>query len=135
MFVLLFFFFIFFSSRRRHTRCALVTGVQTCALPIFWVIRFSVTLSSYQDINLFSEFEILDGIYEWFGEKKKVPLRDMTSGDEDNQLVVTDFEIAPMAQTLIRNYRTVSVELRRTATDGSHSPARFPQHEIGRANV
>src|SRR3546814_4437435 len=25
----------FFSSRRRHTRCALGTGVQTCALPIF----------------------------------------------------------------------------------------------------
>src|SRR3546814_5000842 len=32
-FVLLYFIF-FFSSRRRHTRCALVTGVQTCALPI-----------------------------------------------------------------------------------------------------
>src|SRR3546814_7337390 len=28
-------FFFFFSSRRRHTRCALVTGVQTCALPIW----------------------------------------------------------------------------------------------------
>src|SRR3546814_18848164 len=28
-------FFVFFSSRRRHTRCALVTGVQTCALPIY----------------------------------------------------------------------------------------------------
>src|SRR3546814_7337614 len=27
--------FFFFSSRRRHTRCALVTGVQTCALPIY----------------------------------------------------------------------------------------------------
>src|SRR3546814_9669956 len=27
----------FFSSRRRHTRCALVTGVQTCALPISYV--------------------------------------------------------------------------------------------------
>src|SRR3546814_8128681 len=26
----------FFSSRRRHTRCALVTGVQTCALPIYY---------------------------------------------------------------------------------------------------
>src|SRR3546814_9496390 len=26
--------FLFFSSRRRHTSCALVTGVQTCALPI-----------------------------------------------------------------------------------------------------
>src|SRR3546814_2681848 len=29
--------FFFFSSRRRHTRCALVTGVQTCALPIYTV--------------------------------------------------------------------------------------------------
>src|SRR3546814_942945 len=27
---------VFFSSRRRHTRCALVTGVQTCALPILY---------------------------------------------------------------------------------------------------
>src|SRR3546814_6844999 len=30
--------FFFFSSRRRHTRCALVTGVQTCALPIYEMI-------------------------------------------------------------------------------------------------
>src|SRR3546814_2032709 len=28
------FLYFFLSSRRRHTRCALVTGVQTCALPI-----------------------------------------------------------------------------------------------------
>src|SRR3546814_2853958 len=32
--IIYFLFFFFFSSRRRHTRCALVTGVQTCALPI-----------------------------------------------------------------------------------------------------
>src|SRR3546814_9247171 len=32
---------LFFSSRRRHTRCALVTGVQTCALPIFQDSRFA----------------------------------------------------------------------------------------------
>src|SRR3546814_3299934 len=31
------FYYFFFSSRRRHTRCALVTGVQTCALPILSV--------------------------------------------------------------------------------------------------
>src|SRR3546814_4954384 len=31
--------FFFFSSRRRHTRCALVTGVQTCALPIWPALR------------------------------------------------------------------------------------------------
>src|SRR3546814_9990938 len=36
----------FCSSRRRHTRCALVTGVQTCALPIsgiahaLWAVRY-----------------------------------------------------------------------------------------------
>src|SRR3546814_3326853 len=32
--MLYFWWIFFFSSRRRHTRCALVTGVQTCALPI-----------------------------------------------------------------------------------------------------
>src|SRR3546814_4768839 len=32
--IVMFLYLFFFSSRRRHTRCALVTGVQTCALPI-----------------------------------------------------------------------------------------------------
>src|SRR3546814_4465720 len=35
---------VFFSSRRRHTRCALVTGVQTCALPICVVHAFTASL-------------------------------------------------------------------------------------------
>src|SRR3546814_3373245 len=39
----LFLLCFFFSSRRRHTRCALVTGVQTCALPI----SSSPTMSRY----------------------------------------------------------------------------------------
>src|SRR3546814_7941455 len=34
MLLVFFLHLFFFSSRRRHTRCALVTGVQTCALPI-----------------------------------------------------------------------------------------------------
>src|SRR3546814_4423609 len=38
-FVYVMYFFFFFSSRRRHTRCALVTGVQTCALPICYYIH------------------------------------------------------------------------------------------------
>src|SRR3546814_12715016 len=37
----------FFSSRRRHTRCALVTGVQTCALPIYAFPRDVMELQSY----------------------------------------------------------------------------------------
>src|SRR3546814_6927202 len=36
------FVYFFFSSRIRHTRCALVTGVQTCALPIWWLSPPSV---------------------------------------------------------------------------------------------
>src|SRR3546814_12478322 len=35
VFIDILFFIFFFSSRRRHTGCALVTGVQTCALPIY----------------------------------------------------------------------------------------------------
>src|SRR3546814_4981665 len=34
LFIVFLCLYFFFSSRRRHTRCALVTGVQTCALPI-----------------------------------------------------------------------------------------------------
>src|SRR3546814_954683 len=41
------FMFFFFSSRRRHTRCALVTGVQTCALPIFSHIGNETTRCSF----------------------------------------------------------------------------------------
>src|SRR3546814_10068639 len=37
-------FVFFFSSRRRHTRCALVTGVHTCALPISGTIINSAAL-------------------------------------------------------------------------------------------
>src|SRR3546814_5645955 len=46
----------FFSSRRRHTSCALVTGVQTCALPIYpvrgddtrdWGMRIGQTETTY----------------------------------------------------------------------------------------
>src|SRR3546814_6365833 len=41
---------IFFASRRRHTRCALVTGVQTCALPILRIL---------DDLGLMARFEAL----------------------------------------------------------------------------
>src|SRR3546814_5852690 len=49
--------FFFFSSRRRHTRCALVTGVQTCALPIYEYAK-----SPYGFDNLFQH----EFAHEWF---------------------------------------------------------------------
>src|SRR3546814_7259425 len=42
--------FFFFSSRRRHTICALVTGVQTCALPIWMVGATDGTNEGYAAI-------------------------------------------------------------------------------------
>src|SRR3546814_15920738 len=51
--------FFFFSSRRRHTRCALVTGVQTCALPISSVrplnAAFSEAAGRYGDLRIRSK--------------------------------------------------------------------------------
>src|SRR5881628_3044392 len=46
------FFFFFFSSRRRHTRCQSVTGVQTCALPIFTVSIESAMTAQWYDANI-----------------------------------------------------------------------------------
>src|SRR3546814_6427555 len=42
-------FFFCFSSRRRHTRCALVTGVQTCALPILQQVEAAVAVIVMDD--------------------------------------------------------------------------------------
>src|SRR3546814_326051 len=46
--------YLFFSSRRRHTRCALVTVVQTCALPIYWIfalVRTNPAAKAQQGIS------------------------------------------------------------------------------------
>src|SRR3546814_10261406 len=48
---ILYVYFFFFSSRRRHTRCALVTGVQTCALPIFDFSDFAVAEFLVEDAH------------------------------------------------------------------------------------
>src|SRR3546814_8788271 len=54
----------FFSSRRRHTRCALVTGVQTCALPISWYVGFTGNYTAAV----------------WLGNDDYHPTKDMTGG-------------------------------------------------------
>src|SRR3546814_8989873 len=48
----------FFSSRRRHTRCALVTGVQTCALPIYGSIVGGQVLYKGRDMAKLSPEEL-----------------------------------------------------------------------------
>src|SRR3546814_7416381 len=53
--VFLFIIFFFFSSRRRHTRCALVTGVQTCALPICRISSTWTTSLPFSHAKRFSK--------------------------------------------------------------------------------
>src|SRR3546814_4188496 len=55
-----FLYMFFFSSRRRHTRCALVTGVQTCALPIYGLAAFLIpvfaTLGRMEDSSVLCQY-------------------------------------------------------------------------------
>lgn len=83
-----------------------------------WVVRLALAISSYQDMNLIEELEIMSEIHRRVGEGSKVKLLEMQYGDEVNELVVTDFELLPMAQSEIRNYRTIGLEIRRTGTNG-----------------
>src|SRR3546814_1691837 len=48
--------FCFFSSRRRHTRCALVTGVQTCALPIFLILDEPTNDFDIDTLNVLEDY-------------------------------------------------------------------------------
>src|SRR3546814_8791525 len=62
MFCLLYLCVFFFSSRRRHTICALVTGVQTCALPISYYDAGDVDLTWFRDEFLTNDpiFSLVD---------------------------------------------------------------------------
>src|SRR3546814_7075468 len=64
-------FCFFFSSRRRHARCALVTGVQTCALPI----------SGFGLVNL--AFEFADDVGDGFRQRVDLSLAQVLTRDKD----------------------------------------------------
>src|SRR3546814_15335222 len=75
----------FFSSRRRHTRCALVTGVQTCALPIYFNIgdidRLSRKVPNLCKVAPSSHFHLEDvhragGVMAILGELDRASLLD-----------------------------------------------------------
>src|SRR3546814_1575968 len=80
--------FFFFSSRRRHTICALVTGVQTCALPIF-AYRFFAT------------------------EKRKFIVADTPGHEQYTRNMVTGASTADLAVILIDARQGVLTQTRR----------------------
>src|SRR3546814_15415856 len=101
-------FLFFFSSRRRHTRCALVTGVQTCALPISgWTLNVMTTADaeSKKDeenqsvLEMFMEHLDVDAevagvlVQEGFTtleEVAYVPTQEMTEIEEFDEQIVEE---------------------------------------------
>lgn len=84
-----------------------------------WIIRVALAISSYNDINLLEEIELIDRIHQRFAIGEKIALLEMAAGTEVNELVVTNFVMLPMAQSEIRNYRTIGLEIYRTANERS----------------
>lgn len=82
----------------------------------FWIIRVALAISSYRDLNLLDEIELIDAIHRRLYEGAKIKLLEMTDADEVNELVVTNFVMLPMAQSELRNYRTIGMEIKRTGT-------------------
>src|SRR3546814_9008868 len=62
----LFTLYFFFSSRRRQTRCALVTGVQTCALPISLTPVLATETPRIGHLDPTLDYEtIIDRLQDW----------------------------------------------------------------------
>lgn len=81
-----------------------------------WVLRFAFALSSHRDENLMDEIELVSAIQRRTGEGEKIPLREMTAGDQVSELKVVAWQMMPMAQSLLRNYRVMGIEALRTGT-------------------
>src|SRR3546814_2372903 len=66
--------YFFFSSRRRHTRCALVTGVQTCALPI------SLIKADTPGSETLTEQDFYGSFAEWLEENDEATVASALGG-------------------------------------------------------
>src|SRR3546814_4718650 len=74
----------FFSSRRRHTRCALVTGVQTCALPISSI---SQQISVHHKGDIVSDvidgaFTVVDGFAQIIEARDEMKAITLTNAEQ-----------------------------------------------------
>src|SRR3546814_939245 len=96
----LFSLFFFFSSRRRHTRCALVTGVQTCALPIY-ALEQLVEKMEHGELSLeqsLAAYERGVGLYRRCQQAlEQAELRVKLLSDPDNPASAEAFGPAPDA--------------------------------------
>lgn len=78
-----------------------------------WTISFGITVSTVNDENLMREAEIIDVVYDLWGEQEVVPLRN-DAGEQISELVVDEFEMLVAGQSEKRNYRPLGLGLMRT---------------------
>lgn len=78
-----------------------------------WVVRYGLTLSTWQDRELLDEVEIVGIIHDVTGERKKLKLLDTVTGAEASEMYTSAWQVAPMAQSQFRNYRSIGIELLR----------------------
>src|SRR3546814_21187586 len=99
----------FFSSRRRHTICALVTGVQTCALPIFHAARYARYIVSFSGCRAVSELAdmrlVIGRLFRcrsWRRKRTSIQnfLRPLSLSSETSLAVDTDRSLPDLPQIL-----------------------------------
>src|SRR3546814_19626007 len=94
--------YFFFSSRRRHTRCALVTGVQTCALPIFiwlvpWLWFYKADPDKHPGLGEEERQYILTGRTEaGHGDERRVPLGELLRYRQSWGVILSRFFLDPV---------------------------------------
>lgn len=79
-----------------------------------WRVHCGLTISTVDDANLLIEADMIDMIHDRFGEGQKITLLDPDDASTINELLVAHFEVLPMGQTQMRNYRSIGLELLRT---------------------
>src|SRR3546814_10816195 len=110
-------FVFFFSSRRRHTRCALVTGVQTCALPI----SACATLTGWDGLASPASvgYPLFAAWWKQIEEKPgiwKTPFDDATQATTPRDLKLDDHAVMAL---LRRALGKAIIDLRHAANDWS----------------
>src|SRR3546814_8497928 len=93
---------LFFSSRRRNTRCALVTGVQTCALPI-WIRADNAEIFAVGNTSLSELKPLLEksfGLWRMTRDMKGRKNFDVTTPAAQQRIIIVNRPQSPQSEIL-----------------------------------